>query len=189
MGLALNDSQSNDAKILKLIDQSIWDDGTLPAWNTITSAILTISYKTPEIPDGTDDSLKDVTSVFTAATTQDDLVFSITSSDLGLGGDVKLPDGIYSINYTVSDGTGLNGDPWSFDSRLETLLDAIIKFDVYRIVGSTPAKYICANNYYTKPIDDNLLIQSLYDAMQANAYVAKQDGILKVLETLQRQTN
>jgi hypothetical protein len=184
MSLALNSTQTNDAKILYLIDESTWDDSDLPPWQDITSATITISYKTPEIPDGTIDYPKDVQSIFDAATTQADLVFPITSVDIGLGGDVQLPDGIYAIDYTVSDGA----EVWTFPSRLDILVDAIIKFEVYRIVGSTPAKYICANNYYTKPIDDNLLIQSLYDAMQANAYVAKQDGILKILETLQRQT-
>ncbi|GAG13605.1 unnamed protein product, partial [marine sediment metagenome] len=171
-------------KILYLGDESTWDDGDLPPWQDITSATLAISYKTPEIPDGTIDYNKDVIDIFTAATEQSDLVFSVTSVDLELGSNVPLPDGIYSIDYTVSDGVGT----WSFPSRLELLLDNIIKFEVYRIVGSTPAQYVCANNYYTKPIDDNLLIQSLYDALQANAYVAKQNGILQVLETLQRQT-
>lgn len=185
MSLKLNNTQTNDAKILYLIDASTWADGDLPPWQNITNAILTISYKTPEIPDGTEDYFTDVTAVFTNATTQDDLVFTITSVNIGLGGDVQLPDGIYSINYQVSDGN----QTWQFDSRLELLLDAVIKFEVYKRVATTPAKYICANNYYTKPIDDNLLIQSLYDSLQANAYVAKQDGILAILETLQRQTS
>lgn len=184
MGLILDDNQTNDAKILYLTDQSTWDDGTLPPWQNITSAELIISYKTPEIPDGTIDYSKDITSIFTGASSQNDLVFSVTSVDIGLGGNQQLPDGIYSINYIVSDGV----DTWQFDSRLELLLDVIIKFEVYTIVGSTPAKYVCSNNYYTKPIDDNLLIQSLYDGMQANAYVARQDEILKILEDLQRRT-
>lgn len=185
MSLDLLNDQSNDARILYLTDNSTWDDGDLPAWGTITSASLEISYKTPDIPDGTNDYTKDITDIFTGASSQSDLIFQITSIDIGLGGGLQLPDGIYSVNYIVSNGV----DTWQFDARIELLLDAIIKVKVYKIVGSTPAKYICSNNYYTKPIDDNLLIQSLYDSLQANAYIAKQDGILAILETLQRQTS
>lgn len=185
MSLKLNNTQTNDAKILYLIDASTWDDGDLPDWTAITSASLEISYKSTDMPEGTEFYTKDIIDVFNAAASQSDLVYSVTSVDVGLGGDARLPDGIYNIDYIVSDGTST----WQFDSDLELLLDAQIKFEVYKRVATTPIKYICANNYYTKPIDDNLLIQSLYDSLQANAYVAKQDGILAILETLQRQTS
>lgn len=184
MSLKLNNTQTNDAKILYLVDASTWANGDLPNWGDIASASLVVSYKTPDILDGTIDYVKDISNVFIAASSQSDLVYTVTSTDLQLGGDVALPDGIYSINYIVSNGT----QTWQFDSKLELLLDAQIKFEVYKRVATIPAKYICSNNYYTKPIDDNLLIQSLYDSLQANAYVAKQDGILAILDTLQRQT-
>jgi len=188
MSLVLLSTQTKDAKIMYLTDNSIWDDGDLPTWGSITSASLEISYKTPDIPDGTQVYTKDITSIFTGASSQSNLVFPVTSSDIGLGGNAQLPDGIYSINYIVSNGTGTGGDPWSFDSNLEILNSNIIKAEVYKRVGTIAYQYYCNNNYYTKPIDDDLLLQSLYDSMVANAYVAKQAGILNILEVLQRQT-
>lgn len=186
MGLVLNNQQTNDAKILYLTDESTWDDGDLPVYTAITDAYLDIYYRTP---DGISEIYNiNVTNIFTGAASVDDLIFPITSIDVGLGGDVVLPDGIWTVAYTVTDGTGTGGDPWSFDSDLELLLDAIIKVEVYRQVSTIVTKYYCSNNYYTKPIDDILLIKGLYDSMLASAYVAKQDEIINILEVLQRQT-
>lgn len=185
MGLVLTNTQSNDAKILYLTDQSTWDDGTLADWSTVTAASLSLSYKTPDVPGGTAVYAKDVTSVFTGASTVDDLVFEVTSTDVGLGSNVALPDGIWTIGYDVTDANGSH----TFESDLEILLDATVKSDVYKKVASISYLYYAANNYYTKQIDDIHLLKALYDSMIASAYVAKQEEILDILDVLQRLTS
>ena len=180
MGLKLLNSQSNDAKILYLTDDSTWDDGTLPVVGDVTTVQLQIWYKTVDAPDY--QSTPYVVNQAFANPTQDELVFEITSDLVGLGVDQPLTDGIYKIQYIVN-------STWQFDSELELLLDALIRNEVDKKVGKIPFLYFANNNYYTKTIDDALLSQSLYDGMNANAYVAQQNGILIVLETLQRQTD
>lgn len=187
MSLKLLNEQSNDAKILLLTDDSTWGTAPLPAVSTITSVQLQIWYKTVNDQDYQDDPYT-IDYTFTTPT-QSELVFSITSDLIGLGTDQVLTDGVYKIQYIASDGTGIDPDPWDFDSALELLLDANIRNEVDKKVGKIPFLYYANNNYYTKTIDDALLSQSLYDGMNANAYVAQQDGILTVLETLQRQTD
>lgn len=188
MALSLLNQQTNDGKILYLTDISTWDDGTLPPFSSITSAQLEIFYKTPDIPEGTEVYTFDVINFFNDALEQSDLVFPVTftnqpiiADDTGIN---PLPDGIWFIMYTVSDGV----ETWSFPSNLQILADAQIKAEIYKRVGSIAYKYYCSNNYVTKPIEDDLLLKSLYDAMLTSAYVAKHDEILKILEVLQRQT-
>lgn len=188
MGLSLLTEQTNDAKILYLTDVSSWNDGDLPSFSSINHAQLDISYKTPEIPEGSVVYTADVTSIFLEASTQSDLVFPITFTTQPIVMDPigvnPLPDGIWIVMYTVSNGV----TSWSFDSNLEILCDAQIQAEIYKRVGQIAYKYYCSNNYVTKPIEDDLLLKSLYDSMQASAYVAKHDEILKILEVLQRQT-
>jgi len=185
MGLILNNEQTNDGKILYLTDQSTWNDGDLPAYTTIDSAILSISYKTPDYSIVEVDI--DVTSVFTNAASVDDLVFRITMEDLGGNANDPLPDGLYFIQYKVSNNGGTTY-PWSFDDYLKLLLDALIHGIVYEKLSTIAYKYMCANNYYTKPIDDIILLNALYESMLASAYVSKQEEILNLLDVLQRQT-
>jgi len=188
MSLILLNEQTNDGKILYLTDASTWNDGTIPAFATfqatMVSANITIKYKTPTNTSWSSIYTYDISSIITAATTVADLIYPITSVQIGLGSNLALPDGIYSIGYNLTD----NVTTYSFASELELLLSNIIKAIVYKQVGAIAYKYYCANNYYTKPIDDVLLIKSLYDSMIASAYVAKQPEILNILEVLQRQT-
>ena len=74
----------------------------------------------------------------------------------------------YSIHYT----------------KLYDLIHGI----VYEKLSTIAYKYMCANNYYTKPIDDIILLNALYESMLASAYVSKQEEILNLLDVLQRQT-
>lgn len=189
MGLVLNNEQTNDAKILYLTDASTWGSDGIPVFATfkadMVSAYITIKYKTPANTDWTIVATNfDISGIITAATTVADLIYPLTSVEAGLGSDLALSDGIWSIGYYLTD----SGDIYSFDTDLELLLANVIKAEVYKQVGSIASKYYCANNYYTKPIDDILLIKSLYDSMIASAYVAKQPEILNILEVLQRQT-
>lgn len=192
MGLVLSSLQTNDAKLLYLTDASTWGSDGIPAFATLKadlqSAILQISYKTPDEPDGTDVVDVDISAIWSAATSENDLIYIIkfpipASIDGSEVGDEELPDGIWSINYVLTD----SSDTYQFPSNLELLLDNVIKVKVYNNTASIPTKYFSSNNYYTKEIDDALLIDGLYYSMNANAYVAQQTQILNVLDILQRQ--
>jgi len=186
MALILNSQQTNDATILYLTDASTWGTDGIPAFLDVDTVALTVQYETP---DGVSVVYNfDAQTIFDAAQVAVDeslLVYPITMASLGIGATTDpLPDGIYTINYSVVD----NGVTDTMD-QIGILCDALIKAEVYKKVGSIAYQYYANNNYYTKPIDDVLLIQSLYDSMLANAYVAKQEEIIKILETLQRLTS
>jgi len=182
MSLVLLNEQSNDGMTLYLTDASTWGSDGIPALLDVDSVELTVQYETPDGVSTVYDF--DAQTILDAAAGDASLlIYPITMSSLGLGV-TKLPDGIYTINYSVVDDvTTITMD------QLGLLLDAQIKAEVYRRVGSIQYQYYANNNYYTKPIDDTLLLQSLYDSMLASAYVAKQEEIIKVLETLQRLTD
>lgn len=186
MGLGLTNSQTNDAKILYLSDNSTWGSDGVPALGTVTSASLIISYKTPDLDDYTADLVIDITQVFTdAAGDETLLVFPLTfgsqpelnTSPIGVN---SFPDGIWKITYEVSDGTTVS-------KLVELLLDMQIKTKIYSDLATIDVKYTCANNHYTKPIDDVLLSWVQYLGMGANAYIAKKEEVLNILETLQRR--
>ena len=192
MALDLTSEQTNDAKILYLTDASTWGSDSIPAFATfkanMVSAELEISYKSTDYPDGTDSVTVDISQIFTDATDETDLIYNIvfpipSSLDGTETGISQLPDGVWTINYILTD----NSD--TYEVTLEFLLDEIIKADVYKEVAKIPLKYLCANHYYTKQIDDILLISGLYYSLQANAYIAKQDYIIEILDTLERQLN
>jgi len=185
MALILNSEETNDGTILYLTDASTWGSDSVPAFADVDSVALTVQYETP---DGVSVVYNfDAQTIFTTAQGLADpslLIYPITMVSLGIGAATDpLPDGIYTINYSVVD----NAVTTDMD-QIGILCDALIKTEVYRIVGDIQYQYYANNNYYTKQIDDALLIQSLYDSMQASAWVAKQEEIIKVLETLQRLT-
>ena len=188
MALALTNAQTNDSKILYLTDNSTWGSDGIPALGSVTTAVLQITYKTPDLYDFTTVEEIDVISVFTAAAGSASLLVfpiefnSVPQLDTDGIGIAQLPDGIWKIQYII------NGTV-DFDSPLDLLLDMTIKTKIYSELAQVPIKYISANNYYTKPIDDVLLLKCMHYGMEANAYVAKQPAILNILETLQRQTN
>lgn len=189
MGLILDNEQTNDAKILYLTDLSTWGTDGIPDFATfqadIVSAYITIQYKTSNDDDWVVVSPNyDIASIIVAASTVADLIYPVTGTVVGLGEDAPLPDGIWAVGYYLTD----SSTTYQFDTDLELLLDATIKSEVYKRVGTIAYQYYCNNNYYTKPIDDDLLLQSLYDAMVSSTYVAKKEEILKILEVLQRQT-
>jgi len=186
MALILTNNQTNDGITLYLSDESIWGSDGLPAFADVTNVALTIAYETPTETVAAMTYTNALT-IFQAAQTAVDeslVVYPITMLSLGIGAaGAPLPDGIWTVTYSVTSGAGtVVMDPISL------LLDALIKTEVYKKVGAIQYSYYANNNFYTKPIDDTLLIQSLYDSMLANAYVAKQEEILKILEVLQRQT-
>ena len=187
MALGLINAQTNDARLLYLTDNSTWGSDGVPALGSVTSAVLQISYRDTTLDNFTTPIEIDVLSIFTAANGDTSLlVFPIefnsapSLDDDGVGINA-LPDGIWKIQYII------NGTI-EFPSTLELLLDMNIKTVIYRNLSTVPVKYLCANNYYTKPIDDILLEKSLHYAMEANAYVAKQSEILNILDTLERLT-
>ena len=198
MGLKLDQKQSNDGKIFYLIDESTWGDGTLPSFQDMvancTAANLRIKYATQDelnsdgtidyIDNGGNGFLVDITSIIQNATTQYDLVYQVISTDLSLGSNIPLYDGVYLVMYTITS----DGVTYEFETDLEVLLDALIKSEVYKRVSMIDYRYLCSNNYFTKDIDDTILIKALYDSMISSAYVARKEEILKLLDVLQRQT-
>ena len=187
MGLALNSQQTNDAKILYLTDASTWGSDGLPAYTDITDAVLTISYKDPDYPAGTDSYIINVFDVFEAASAASDLVFPIifnTQPALSISatGINQLPDGVWSIQYTLT----YSGGDITFPSPLEILVNGVIDAEVYKQLSTVLTKYLCSNNYYTKQIDDINLLFALNEGMKANAYVAQQSAIIKHIDTPER---
>lgn len=187
MSLILTSSQTNDAKILYLTDASTWGSDSIPELADVVSASLTISYKTTSLDDYTDDVVVDITSIFEDAAGDSSLLIfplvisdgTITTGDTGV--DV-FEDGVYDITYTVSDSTT------DYSLVADNYLDKNIKTAIYSELDQVNTKYLCANNYYTKPIDDILLEKSLYDSTISMAYLAKKEELLNVLELLQRLT-
>lgn len=187
MRLALNNSQTNDAKILYLTDNSTWGSDSVPALAAVTSASIQLWKKEPDDDDFVEYTAIDVLEVFTTAAGDSSLlIFPIVfnsgvSLDVDAVGISQFPDGIWKVQYTINESV-------TFDSVLELMLDQIIKFKIYKELGQIPLKYLASNNYYTKPMDDVLLQKCLHYSMEASAYVAKQDEILNTLDTLQRLT-
>lgn len=185
MGLVLTNAQTNDAKILYLTDASTWGSDGLPAYTSVTEASLSIYYKDPDNPTGTTTTVIDVIDIFTSAQSASDLIFPIVISGGSIGtadsGIDQLPDGIWVIQYDIV----WPGGSADFDSPLELLLDGIIKSEIYKDLATVNYQYLCSNNYYTKPIDDTLLLYCLRQSILANAYVAQQSNIINAIETIQ----
>jgi hypothetical protein len=187
MALILTSTQTNDAKVLYLTDGSSWGSDSVPAYTDVTDAYLTISYKDPDYPTGTTDTIVNIFDVFDNANSASDLIFPIvfnTAPALSVAGTGvnQLPDGVWSIQYTIE----YVGGPKSFDSPLEILVNGVIDAEVYKQLSTVLTKYLCSNNYYTKQIDDINLLFALNEGMKANAYVAQQSSIIKHIDTLER---
>ena len=187
MALVLDNAQTNDAKILYLTDMSTWGTGGVPSLRSVTSAVLTVAYRTSTMESFSDEVTIPVTDVFTAANGDPSLlVFPIVFTNAPalstslVKGDA-LPDGIWKIQYTINDTV-------TFESPMDLLLDNVIRSIIYKKLATIPMKYLCSNNFYTSKIDDIVTIKALHWSMEAGAYVAQQSNLLDILETLQRQT-
>jgi hypothetical protein len=190
MALELISSQSNDAKILYLTDNSTWGTDGLPELSEVVSASIQLWKQEPDDDDFVEYDSIVVTSIFTAAAGDSSLLifpfeFNTTPGlNYSPAGINVFPDGIWKVQYTITD----SSESYEFASPAEIMFDQIIKFKIYKDLSQIPLKYLSANNYYTKPMDDVLLEKCLHYSMEASAYVAKQDEILETLDTLQRLT-
>jgi hypothetical protein len=118
--LKLGFSESNDAKTIKFTDQTgEYTSGNLTGWGTpneLVSNIVAVTdstvgkyhlwlYISVKDSDGVD-TVYDNIDLYTEFTSQftktSGMIFSITSTDLGLDEDLELPDGVWSVEYLLT---------------------------------------------------------------------------------------
>lgn len=120
VSLKLSFSESNDAKTVRFTDQTgEYTSGTLTGWGTpneLVSNIVAVTdstvgkyhlwlYISVKGSDGVNtvyDNI-DLYTVFNSQFTKTSgMIFSITSTDLGLDEDLELPDGVWSVEYLLT---------------------------------------------------------------------------------------
>ena len=202
MALSLNilADERNDSKQVTIADASTgWGTDTSPDYTEIVSTTgmqegeygltlkITINTPTSSIQYDTID-LYDLHGG--AFTTQEDMTFNIDASMLivnnsALGdSNTLLPDGVWDITYAVV--TMTNGYIVDYSTKSDgVLMIGQATKSVYDKLRLVPIYYnskICKE----RDIKEAMFYNTFLSAVRKNAYIARRDELLEMLETLQR---
>lgn len=153
MAINISICQENNCAELVIndISTSLYDDGTVEINSTaVTEATVSI-----EDADGNSDSFN-VLSVFTGATTQDDLSFNISTLY-----DETFADGAYTIVYTIVADT-------TYTITKSVYLYCTIECCVTKMIATIPNYYNC-NKCNSKEILNALTAESLLLSLKNSA--------------------
>lgn len=185
--LALSYVERNDNKLLTLTDATAdWGDGGNINVVDVTAATLDIIITTSDGTATTYDQIDLVAEfgdgVGPEFNTQADMVFAIDATLLQVTGvaygtaDDELPDGIWSITYTINSVNTLEED---------VLINGVVTVDVYEMLRALPTIYNC-DECKSKIILDTIYCKALLDVMESDAYNAMSEELIDQLYVLER---
>jgi len=184
----LSYKERNDNRLLTLNDATLnWGVGGNINVTDVTVATLDITITTSDSTATTYTQINLIAEfgdgVAPEFNTQADMVFEIDATLLLSGGvaygtaDDVLPDGIWSITYTINTNVGILEE--------DILIDGIVRTDVYELLRALPVMYNC-NECKSKTVSDALYAYGCLNVLQSNAYVAKTEELISLLYTLER---
>jgi len=122
---------------------------------------------------------------------QENMVYTINGSHIGLEADAVLPDGVWDLLYNI-EAQGLNQDASNTEVYTPTSLDTdilvygVVKVGVYDKLRQIPISYMCNNNQTVDDIEEAELAAAYLKGIEASAYVAKREELLRMLGTLSK---
>ena len=182
----LSYSERNDNCLLTITDTTTWGGAEIDVTD-VTVLTLDIVITTS---DGTETTYTQIDlvdefgdGVAPEFNAQSDMVFEIDATMLLSGGtaygtaDDELPDGIWSITYTVNTDVGILEE--------DILIDGRVRVAVYELLRALPTIYNC-DECKSKTVLDALYAYGCLNVLQSNAYVAKTEELISLLYTLER---
>lgn len=199
LSLNLSTEERNDSKVITITDISTgWGTDTDPSYTVIKafndvsaiySLILTVTINSVS---GTTvyDPIDLYTINNTPFATQADMVFPINASILKVSsqsiGDSNtlLPDGIWDISYTLKKKVS---SVWTdyLTKTVSVLVYGQVQKQVYDKLRLVP-EYYDSKKTTQRNIQESLLYYTFLQSIEKNAYIAKKEQLLEMLETLQR---
>lgn len=158
---------------------------TTPLITDITGADLTVSY--------TDSAgvviVKNTVDLYTEFTgpwaLQSSMIYTIDASLLGDTADIELPDGLYSLVYSVESQIGGAGATETDSLAITILVYGQVKLLVYEKLRAIPDAYLCEDTCREKTLIAEADLCAAYLAgIERSAYVAKSEELLAMLTTL-----
>lgn len=194
MDLTLSILEKSDLTALVLTDTTVgWGTGGNVAITAIdnVSHTLHLDVKKKTL---TGTVVYDTINLYTDAdfggpwTSQSDLVFTITPMKLlvdgavesGVTADSTIEDAVYTFTYTLDEGLGTE-----LSVEVVVLAYNDIKTKVYTKLRQVHPIYN-AYDFRSKEISDTLLQYSLLKSIEAMAYVALEDELVEMLDTIQK---
>jgi len=177
----LSYTERNDNKLLTLTDTTTWGAPEIEV-SGITSLTLDITITT------SDTTVTEYTTIDLYAlnsgsfTLQSELVFELNASMLLVGtaplgtSDTELPDGVWSITYTV------NAEP---PLEEDILIDGIVRNGVYELLRTLPTTYNCTE-CKSKEVLDIIYTYGCLNVLRSDAYAAKTEELISLLFTIER---
>lgn len=177
----LSYSERNDNKLLTLTDVTVFGAPNILV-SGITALTLDITITTSDGTATTYDTIDLYTLYSGPFALQSELVYEISCASLldntiALGTtDDELPDGIWSITYTI------NAEP---PLEEDILIDGVVRTGVYELLRSIPTIYNCSE-CKSKTVLDAIYCYGCLNVLQSDAYIAKTEELLSLLYTLER---
>ena len=191
--LHLNTSENCTCKTLTLTDATgvyhATDNPTgwgapNPAYSDITCAYLKIT-----IPSG-DVYYKDVTSIFTGATSLSDLVFTIDGGDIGETSNNLLSDGVYVVEYHVNDDGTFSTNECTGGTEYRSTINIPLFCQVQKCIIAkmvkVPQHYCCdeCGNKYIDYIDDLWIMLKALQTADVSVSVTHFENVLEQVQKL-----
>lgn len=179
----LSFEQSNNGKVLTITDASKWGEETNPALTDITRVQVAISYDGTTYTNVIDEDSDDWVG---STPTQDELEWEVdvdTDATFGaavFGSDDIYYDGIYTLLYTVTVGSG------TFSPTTHNImLDYNVEKGVADAFKEQPYKFTATNIAYDEDIERNLLLESFLRVEKYSSRCGLTTKANDILETLQ----
>lgn len=169
--------QSNNGKTLTITDGTSWDD---PALADIETVIITITYNDVDYIVVSESVIGEDWNGAAFVPLQSDLVWEITADDVGQTANTAFLDGIYTVLYEVTVGSGEFTAP-----TYNVLLDYNVKYCVYNIYRQLPDIHACTNICSNKEVERANFMGTFLKSLEYSAACGQINEIEVILATLQ----
>ncbi len=165
--------QSNNGKTLTMTDGTTWSD---PALTDITAVVITITFD-----DVTYTVVNETAADWAGATPiQSELEWEVTADEVGQTADTAFLDGVYTVLYTVTVGSGTFTPP-----TYNVLLDYNVRYCVYDTLRQLPDIHACVDLCTNKQVERANFMYTYLKALEYSAACGQVNEIETILASLQ----
>lgn len=117
---------------------------------------------------------------------QEEMVFIINSAHLGDPPDLLLPDGLYTLTYTLGSRIGGAGAVQTDILTVTILVYGQVKVATYKKLREIPVSYMCNDGRSKSLIAEADLCGAFLTGIENSAYIAKTEELINMLFQLDR---
>jgi len=145
---------------------------------------MSLDIVSNKIPNGRISQPIDLLSYLLSTSRKDEILYHITSQDLGLGENQPIPDGIYQFTYTINN-SFVKSHKFLIYLQINNLVENLLQQVGYNVkIGEFDINYV--GDYSKYDIEKVRLMVALLDELRTYSMIADEAKVNSSLEKLQR---